>query len=144
MTVQGKIKEVQAIKESKLQDELSNVIATVDFRMKKMLELAQEKGSGSWLTALPIKSLGYTLNKQQFRDSICLRYGWKVPNTPSYCQCGKKNDVDHALSCPKGGYVIMRHNHIRDLEAELMREVCRDVKVEPERRKRRTTNESFK
>ena len=26
----------------------------------------------------------------------------------------------------------MRHNRIRDLEAELMREVCHDVKVEPE------------
>ena len=26
----------------------------------------------------------------------------------------------------------MRHNGVRDLEAELMREVCRDVKVEPE------------
>ena len=25
----------------------------------------------------------------------------------------------------------MRHNHIRDLEAELMREVCTDVRVEP-------------
>ena len=30
------------------------------------------------------------------------------------------------------GYVIMRHNRIRDLEAELMREVCNDVKIEPE------------
>ena len=26
----------------------------------------------------------------------------------------------------------MRHNHIRDLEAELMTEVCKDVRVEPE------------
>ena len=26
----------------------------------------------------------------------------------------------------------MRHNAIRDLEGELMREVCRDVKIEPE------------
>ena len=26
----------------------------------------------------------------------------------------------------------MRHNGIRDLEGELMREVCRDVKIEPE------------
>ena len=25
----------------------------------------------------------------------------------------------------------MRHNRVRDLEAELMREVCSDVKVEP-------------
>ena len=93
--------------------------------------MAQEKGSGSWLAAIPIKSMGFTLNKQEFRDSVCLRYGWRVPNTPSHCQCGKKNDIDHTLQCPKGGYVIMRHNRIRDLEAELMQEVCSDVKVEP-------------
>ena len=41
-------------------------------------------------------------------------------------------NYNHTLSCPKGGYTIMRHNGIRDLEAELMKEVCRDVKIEPE------------
>ena len=84
------------------------------------------------MSAMPINSLGFTLNKQEFRDSICLRYGWSIPDTPSYCQCGKKNDIDHTLSCPNGGYTIMRHNCIRDLEGELLREVCRDVKIEPE------------
>ena len=74
----------------------------------------------------------YVLNKQEFRDSICLRYGWRIPNTPAYCQCGKKNDIDHTLSCPNGGYTIMRHNCVRDLEGELMKEVCRDVKIEPD------------
>ena len=61
-----------------------------------------------------------------------MRYGWKIPNTPSFCQCGSKNDIDHQLSCKKGGYVVMRHNKIRDLEAELMKEVCHDVRTEPE------------
>ena len=99
--------------------------------MKRILELLQEKGAGSWLTTRPIKSLGFSLTKQEFVDAVCLRYGWRVPNTPSHCQCGQKNDIDHALSCRKGGYVIMRHNRIRNLEAELMREVCNDVKIEP-------------
>ena len=31
-----------------------------------------------------------------------------------------------------GGYVAMRHNRVRDLEASLMREVCHNVSVEPE------------
>ena len=96
------------------------------------MALAREKGSGSWLTALPIKSLGYTLNKREFQDSICLRHDWRIPNTPSYCLCGVKNDINHALSCKKGGYVMMRHNCIRDLEAEIMQEVCSDVRIEPE------------
>ena len=57
---------------------------------------------------------------------------WPVPNTPQYCGCGKKFDVDHALVCMKGGYVIMRHNRIRDLEASILRDICKDVRVEPE------------
>ena len=96
------------------------------------MALAREKGFGSWLTALPIKSLGYTLNKRDFQDSICLRYDWRIPNTPSYCLFGVKNDINHALSGKNGGYVMMRHNCIRDLEAEIMQEVCSDVRIEPE------------
>ena len=119
-------------KERQLQQALDGILESADEKTKRALALAQEKGAGSWLTALPIKSLGYVLNKQEFRDSICLRYDWKVPNTPSFCQCGVKNDINHALSCKKGGYVIMWHNCIRDLEAELMKEVCYDVKIEPE------------
>ena len=40
--------------------------------------------------------------------------------------------MDHALSCKKGGYVALRHNRVRDLEANLMKEVCHNVQIEPE------------
>ena len=63
---------------------------------------------------------------------MSLRYGWNIAKTPSYCQCGKENDVDHTLNCKSGGYVSLRHNRLRDLEAELMKEVCQDVRIEPE------------
>ena len=43
----------------------------------------------------------------------------------------KKNSIDHALSCKTGGYTIFRHNRIRDTIAEILREVCTDVVVEP-------------
>ena len=104
----------------------------VDQKLKRCIVLAGEKGAGAWLTALPLQSMGYTLNRQEFRDAICLRYGWKIPNTPLYCGCKSKNSVDHTLNCKLGGYVTMRHNNIRDFEASLLREVCKDVKVEPE------------
>ena len=39
--------------------------------------------------------------------------------------------VDHALSCPKGGFPSIRHNEVRDITAELLSEVCHDVEVEP-------------
>ena len=86
---------------------------------------------GCWLTSLPLKDHGYCLNKQEFRDAICLRYGWSIPNTPLYCGCGAKNSVDHTLICQKGGYVALRHNALRDLNADLQGEVCKDVVIEP-------------
>ena len=100
------MEEVKMMKNESQQDDLREVMDNVNDKMKRILQLAQEKGDGSWLTARPTKSLGFALSKQEFRDSICLRYGWRVPNTPSHCQCGKKNDLDHTLSCAKGGYVI--------------------------------------
>ena len=79
-----------------------------------------------------MQTLGYTLNKQEFRDALCLRYNWKIHGTPRKCGgCGKDNDTAHALSCKSGGYVSFRHDAIRDTEAELLKEICRDVKIEP-------------
>ena len=47
------------------------------------------------------------------------------------CDCGTPFSVEHALSCPKGGFPSIRHNEIQDLTANLMSEVCNDVSVEP-------------
>ena len=73
---------------------------------KRAIEAAEEKGASAWLTALPIKLLGYALNKQEFRDSIAMRYGWTVKDIPNFCACGKENSIDHTLICKKGGYVV--------------------------------------
>ena len=54
-----------------------------------------------------------------------------VTNMPYFCACGKQNSVDHALCCMKGGYTVMRHNNVRDTEAALLQEVCKDVTIEP-------------
>ena len=40
--------------------------------------------------------------------------------------------MEHALSCPKGGFPSIRHNEIRDLTANLLTEVCSDVCIEPD------------
>jgi hypothetical protein len=126
------IKEVKKAKESYLKEKCIEIMSKVDNTpMKRCIELNMDKGAGSWLTALPLQDHGFCLNKQEFRDAVCLRYGWKIPNTPQYCGCGSQNSVDHTLICKKGGYVSMRHNALRDLNAELQREVCKDVVVEP-------------
>ena len=50
----------------------------------------------------------------------------------SKCECGSTFSIDHALSCKKGGFVSLRHNQVRNLEASLLSEVCHDVCVEPQ------------
>ena len=47
------------------------------------------------------------------------------------CVCGDLFNADHALICMRGGYIIQRHNEIRDLEAEILQTVCIDVEAEP-------------
>ena len=44
---------------------------------------------------------------------------------------GGQSRVDHAMVCRPSGFVIQRHNELRDLEAEMLRMVCNDVEVEP-------------
>lgn len=80
---------------------------------------------------MPLAKYGFDLSKSEFRDGICLRYGWDVPNTPLNCPCGSEFSLTHALHCAKGGYTHMRHNEIRDTFATLVNEVCQDVQIEP-------------
>ena len=104
---------------------------TVSTSLQRAMDLAQEKGASSWLTSLPLEEFGFSLHKGAFRDAIALRYGWQPSNLPSTCACGSCFSVEHALSCPKGGFPTIRHNEIRDLTANLMTEVCHDVCIEP-------------
>jgi len=92
---------------------------------------AMEKGASSWLSALPIKAIRYALNKQEFTDAICMRYGWKMKGIPTHCPCGETNSVDHSFICKVCGYTSMKQISVRDSEAQIMREVCRDVQTEP-------------
>ena len=127
-----KIKSLKKAKERFLSEKFERLLEEIDdTQLKRCLKLNKSKGAGSWLTALPLKDHGYCLNKQEFRDAVSLRYGWRIPNTPQYCGCGKKNNIDHTLICAKGGFVAMRHNALRDLNAELQSEVCKDVQTEP-------------
>ena len=95
------------------------------------MDLSQEKGASSWLTALPVEEFGFVLHKGAFRDALALRYGWQPLRSPTHCACGSNFSVDHALSCAKGGFPTIRHNEIRDVTAKLLSIVCHDVSVEP-------------
>ena len=62
---------------------------------RKALSLVEQKGSSSWLSTLPVE------------------------------ENGKANEVEHALSCCKGGHVIRQHNETRVVNASLLGEVTR-------------------
>ena len=60
-----------------------------------------------------------------------MRYDLQLNDVAKTCQCGELYSINHCLSCKKGGYVIVRHNVVRDTIAELLQEVCKDVRIEP-------------
>ena len=99
--------------------------------LKRCVELAQEKGASSWLSVLPLEEHGFFLHKGEFRDALCLRYGWQLSNIPQTCKCGSRFCVDHAMICHMGGFPTIRHNEIRDITATLLTEVCHNVATEP-------------
>ena len=96
-----------------------------------MNDLNREEGASIWLTTIPLKDEGYDMSKQEFWDLIRIRYGWFLKRIPETCECGNRFDLNHALSCKKGGFVSVRHNKIRNTTALLLSEVCKDVKLEP-------------
>ncbi len=113
-------------------NDINTLTPLLSTNMQRSVNLSKEKGASSWLTTLPLKTHGFTLHKQAFRDALSLRYGWTPNKLPSKCACGSSFTVEHALSCAKGGFPSIRHNEIRDLTADLLSEVCNNVCTEPE------------
>ena len=113
------------------QEKLQQFLNESDESTKRKMETLNQKGVSNWLTVLPLKDEGYELSKQEFWDAIRIRYDWPIDRIPTYCPCGAKFDVAHALSCKKGGFITLRHNEVRDITAKLLEEVCVDVRKEP-------------
>ncbi len=107
------------------------ILESCSAETKRSLKLLEPKGTSSWLTTTPSRDFDFYLNRDEFRDAISLRYDWPILNMAKNCECGTTNNIDHALICKLGGFTIMRHNAIRDLEAELLSTVCKDVTIEP-------------
>ena len=102
-----------------------------DGKRRRQIEILAEKGSSSWLTALPLEEHGFWLKKQDFRDALALRYDWQLHNIPSTCICGTDFSPDHAMTCSFGGFPTIRHNELRDFIGSVVSEVCHDVEIEP-------------
>ena len=98
---------------------------------KRCVEIACEKGASNWLSVLPLKRQGFTLNRSQFMDAINLRYYRELRGLPTTCACNQTFTITHALNCKRGGFIHMRHDNIRDFLAGLLQIVQNDVETEP-------------
>ena len=49
----------------------------MDEKEKRLVKISTEKDLSNWLTMLSITEHSFELSKQQFWDSVRLRYGWK-------------------------------------------------------------------
>ena len=101
---------------------------------KHHIEFACLKGATSWLIVMPLDEHGFSLHKGDFHDAVCFRYGWPLLHLPTECVkcvCGTSLTVDHAFTCPRGGYPTLRHNESRDIIAQLKSEVYPYVATEP-------------
>ena len=52
--------------------------------------------------------------REDFQDSVHLRYHLHIKGLPSTCACGEPFSIDHAQTCKLGGFVNMKHNEVRE------------------------------
>ena len=133
------------IKKEKLQrttESLQSLIMDLPTKKIRLNKINQEKGASTWrctwLSTQPLKEEGYSLSKQEFWNLVKIRYGWPLASLPNLCSCGAKYgtvfstvSLQHSLPCKKGGFVSLRHNHLRNITANLIDQVCHDARVEP-------------
>lgn len=86
-------------------------------------------------TDLPLSNsrnyISYSFNEGIVHDAIRLRYGWQITTLPSKCACGESFNIQRAPSCKKDGFFILRHSHLCNIKASLLKYVCKYVIVKP-------------
>jgi hypothetical protein len=122
---------VKAENEKLYLEELETLKREISPQTKRCVEIACEKGASNWLSVLPLKRQGFTLNRSQFMDAINLRYYRELRGLPTTCACNQTFTITHALNCKRGGFVHMRHDNIRDFLIGLLQIVQTDVQKEP-------------
>ena len=89
MSIQKKVStDIKADKGVSKKETISVIWDSMDIYRSRLLDCTIEKGSSSWLTALPLYDNSYYLNKGEFwMQSLCdIALRWKLPNS---CACGK-------------------------------------------------------
>ena len=61
-------------------------------------------------------------------ETLCNRF---IPAIIAYGM-DEHCSIQHCMSCKKGDFVSMKHNDLRDLTANMLSEVCKDIEIEPQ------------
>ena len=125
--------EVEKRKDEKNKELIEEVDSKLSPDVLRQVEQARDKGASSWLNAIPYEEHGFCLNKQEFRDSIRLRYNMRLKDLPVRCGCRNEElfSIEHALSCKTGGFIAQRHDNIKNLLVGSLAKVCKNVESEP-------------
>ena len=82
-------------------------------KVKKRLARVTE--CGSWIQVAPDRFDGTELSRDEWHDNLTIRYGMRPKGLPQRCDgCNAGFNVEHGLSCKKGGLVGIRHDDLRD------------------------------
>ena len=72
--------EVNAKRRAAAKSRIERIDESLSPNLLQAVQQTRDKGASSWLNAIPIEEHGLALNKQEFRDSLCLRYNLPLPN----------------------------------------------------------------
>ena len=121
-------------REMKQKEQLKPILDSEDLTEmeRKKIEICQEPGASNWLTALPLREAGFSLNKQEFRDALAIRYNISIKGLPETCACGSEFTCDHAMICKKILFISLRHNDLIEiLPMKYFQRSVKELKMNP-------------
>ena len=86
----------QALKTASIKLRMESIDSTLPSDLLRSVNQSRDKGASSWLTEVPLVDQGLVLNKQEFRDSLRLRYNVPLSDLLSKCVCVEKFANCHA------------------------------------------------
>ena len=76
------------LKMARDKEKLESIDSTLSLDLLRLVNQLRDKGASSWLNAMFFADQGLALNKQEFRDSLRLRYNLSLVNLQSLCVWG--------------------------------------------------------
>ena len=95
----------------------NQLLQTAEHHVQRARLLAsRSSGSGDWLDAMPISSIGLKMDNASVRIAVGLRLGAPIVHT-HICVCGTTVSADghHGLSCRHGFGRHTRHNQVNEI-----------------------------